>query len=210
MPAYFSMTMQFEKKRVHPGFVKEVYSQIISCGFGFKSGYWFHEEATLDEIIDWNQRLLEKGFTLGFTQHVKHDYMQILFTTEHYSEMRGFWIHSSDEVVFHIIVPESSILNCEGGLYFIESKVAPVINLAIKLWESGIVDAIQTSLELDEGCFCLSDALTGKNVSVSPFAVLPEKAFEQFSDGYFSKMNLCKILKNGLFIEDNGTISHDL
>ena len=79
MPPYFSMAVYFAHKRIKPGFVKEIYLQIISGGFSSKCGYWLHEKASPDEIIEWTQKLLEDGFSPGFTQHARHDYMQIHF-----------------------------------------------------------------------------------------------------------------------------------
>ena len=206
MPAYFSMTIHFEHKRIEPDFVREIYSQIMSNGFGFKSGFWFHRDANLDEIIKWNQKLLEKGFKLGFTQHVKHDYMQILFLTNHYSELRGYWHYSDKEVTFSLIVPEGDILNCEGGSFFLKDKVMPLKKLAIKLWEQGMVDAIQTNVELEDGSYALSDILSGKDISANPYAILSEKAYKKFSTDYFKQMKLNKIKNNGVIIETDGTI----
>lgn len=198
--------MLFEHNRIKPNFVKEIYSQIIACGFDFKSGYWFHKDANFDEIIEWNQGRLESGFRLGLTQHVKHGYMQILFESKYFSELRGYWIYSDKDVVFNLIVPESDILDCEGGSYFIESKITPMKSLAIKLWESNAVDAIQTNLELDYGYYNLPDILTGKNISVNPFAILPEDAFGLFLDNYFDGRNSHQINNYGMFIESDGTV----
>ena len=202
MPAYFTLTMQFEKKRIHPDFVKEVYSQMISCGFDFKSGYMIHENASLDEIIDWNQKRIDVGFVLGYTQHYKHDYMQILFQTEYYSELRGYWMYF-DEVAFNLIIPEGSIMTSEGSDCFVEEKIIPVKKLAIKMWEAGIVDAIQTSVELSDGCYSLSSVLSGNGISIIPFAILPENAFACFPDNYFKNKEIVssRIGKHGVFLE---------
>ncbi len=208
MPAYFSMTLSFKNKRIKPNFVNDVYSQIINFGFNFKSGYWFHQDVNLNEIIEWNQQLLEKGFKLGYTQHVKHDYMQILFETVFYSELRGFWMYSDKEVIFNLLVPEADILNCEGGRYFTDIKIIPLKKLATKLWESNIVDAIQTSVELDLGYHSLSDILIGKNISINPFAILSENSFSCFSNNYFNGKHLLKINNGGLIVESDGTILH--
>lgn len=202
------MTMLFERKRIKPNFVKEVYSQIIANGFNFKSGYWFHKKANIDEIIEWNQKLLDNGFKLSYTQHVKHDYMQILFESKLYSELRGFWIYSDEEVTFNLIVPESDILNCEGGSHFIRSKLDPLKKLATNLWDCKIVDVIQTSVELDEGYYPLSNVQKGDNISVNPFAILSESTFSIFPNNYFDNMSSYRISNSGVFIESDGTILH--
>lgn len=205
MPAYFSMTLLFENSRLKPNFVYELYSQIISNGFTFKSGYWFHKNAKLNEITEWNQKLLDSGFQLGFTQHVRNDYMQILFKTEHYSELRGFWTYSGEGIAFNLIIPEHDILNCEGGDVFIDTKIHPMKQLALMLWKSNCIDAIQTNVELDEGYYHLKDIKSGKNISVNPFAIINQNVFNCFSNDYFKDKNILEI-DNGMFIENDRTI----
>ena len=206
MPAYFSMTLQFENKKLKPYFVEELYSKIISCGFEFKSGYWFHENASLREIIDWNQNLLEQGFELGYDQHVKHDYMQILFDSEMYSEFRGFWMYSDEQITFNLIIPESDILNQEGGNAFVDKKVFPVKGLALFLWESISVDVIQTHLELEGGCFSLAEVSRGENISVSPFAILRGDYFKKFPLKHFEDDILTELKDGGVLIENSKSV----
>ena len=205
MPAYFSMTLQFENERIKPDFVRRVYSEIISCGYDFKSGFWFHQNANLNEIIEWNQNLLEQGFKLGYTQHVKHDYMQILFASEIYSELRGFWMYSDEEIAFDLIIPEGDILNCEGGNAFVDNKVVPIKELAVKLWEASVVDAIQTSLELDNGYHPLNKVFAGVNIAVNPFAIVKEEVYKKFPEGFFADKLVSSIGNDGILTESNGT-----
>lgn len=79
MPAYFSMTTQIRAERLTDSYVEQMYSSIMELGYSFKSGFWFHQDAAYEEIVDWNQKKLEQGFRLGYTEHGSHDYMQILF-----------------------------------------------------------------------------------------------------------------------------------
>ena len=201
MPAYFSMSVLFKHGRVKPNFVKEFYAQVISDEFRFKSGYLRHENAHLDEITEWNQKWLEKCRILGYKYYHKHDDIQMIFQTEYYSELRGYWYYSHEEVSFNLIVPEYDILNCEGGSYFIESKIAPMKKLAVKLWETKYIDVIQTSVESDCGFYGLSKVIAGKNISVNPFAIIPKSVFVNFSNNYFDKMKIQKINNTGVFIE---------
>jgi len=205
MGPYFSMTLQFEHKRLKPTFVEELYSKIISCGFGFKSGFWFHGNAKLDEIIKWNQKLLEKGFKLGYKQYVKHDYMQILFNSEVYSEFRGYWMYSENQITFNIIIPEFDIINYDT---FIDEKVFPVKQLALEIWKSNIVDSIQTSVEFDFGYASLSEISDGKDISVHPFAILKEDDYKRFSEDYFNTYLITEVCNDGILVENNGKITH--
>ena len=208
MPTYFNMTLQFEKNRLKPDFVKELYFKIISCGFEFKSGYWVHENASLDEIIAWNQDLLEKGFNLGFTQHVKHDYMQILFKSEAYSELRGFWMYRDSSIDFNLIIPEYDILNRMGGEAFTQSKVTPVKELAKEIWESGIPDAIQTCVECDYGYYSINQIYSGVNISINPFAILKKDVHKKFPKGFFCDKTASLLGNNGILLESDGTVPH--
>ena len=202
MPAYFSMTLHFENKRLNSNFVRTLYSKIISCGFDFKSGYWFHENAKLEEIINWNQKLLEQGFRLGYTQHVRNDYIQILFSSEIYSELRGFWMYSDSEITFNLIIPEYDILNTEGGDTFISGKINPIRNLALELWKENLADAIQTSLELDCGYSPLEEIFEGINLSVNPFAIINADVYKSFSKDFFFEKIIGTIENKGIFIEN--------
>ena len=98
MPAYFSVEINFKSNIIYPNLVRDVYSTFFTNGFNFKSGYWYGENNSLEEIVDWNQKLLEKGFELGYSQHVKHDYKQILLDTELFEEMRLFWMFSRKQI----------------------------------------------------------------------------------------------------------------
>ena len=44
----------------------------------FKSGYWESDGNSIEEIINWNSKLLTKKFQLGYDEHVKNDYKQVL------------------------------------------------------------------------------------------------------------------------------------
>lgn len=204
MPTYFDVTLLFKKERLKSNFVKNLYYKIISCGFEFKSGFWFHEDANFNEIIEWNQNLLEQGFKLGFTQHVKHDYMQILFESQIYSQLRGFWTYSEKEISFSLIVPEYDIIKeDENYIYFIKEKIDPLKKLAIHLWESNFVDAIYTSLELYGMHHSLYEVCNGIGISVTPFAIIGENNYKCFNKDYFIMNKKLKIDNNGILIEND-------
>ena len=202
MPAYFSMTLQFEKKRLHPHFVKNIYASIIKCGFAFKSGYWYHEDASLEEITAWNQERLEQNFELGMSQHGKHDYMQAVFDADIFSEFRTFWMCPESEIFFEIIIPEDEILDEQGRMFaYNMEKIYPIKALAQELWSSCGVDAIQTSLEESGGAYELDAVKLGKEVILAPFAIIKTEDFAMFPQSYFKDEEISMIQNDGVLVE---------
>lgn len=200
--------------------VRRLYSAIISKGYDFKSGYWAHENATLEEIIRWNQAKLEQGFKLGFTQHVKHDYMQIIFDSR-YSELRGFWTFSPEQIEFDLIIPERDVLKYSNDsivsdpgaaleiikhdrdfIYFKENEIMPMMELSKSIWQENLVDVIQTSIEFDGGCFGLEKILLGNELSINPFAIIDKSVFTRFPSDYFSGYKISGIGDNGVFLSN--------
>jgi len=59
MPPYFSVQVAIPYDSMSSNFVKDIYLQIFEV-FPYKSGYWGSENDSLQEIISWNQSLLEK------------------------------------------------------------------------------------------------------------------------------------------------------
>lgn len=151
MPAYFSVEVSFKKDILYPDLVKDIYSIFFKSGYQFKSGFWFGEKMTLDEIIQWNQNHLQNKFKLGFTQHVKYDYQQILLDSNNYSEMRLFWMYKNDRIELNLIIPKYDILQYSEKITFIEDKIHPIITIAKNLWNTAVVSAIQACVEFDGG-----------------------------------------------------------
>ncbi len=199
MPAYFTMTIQRKIGQLTDNYVEQVYSTIIEAGYPFKSGFWFHQDAAFDEIVAWNQTKLEQCLQLAFTEHVSQDYKQILFNAPEYNEMRGFWMCSEIDICFNLIIPESDILNCEGGDRVLENKIAPIRAMALKIWEKKLADVIQTSVESDGGYFSINEVLNGINVISHPFAIVPKNVVAKFNDYYF-KNKLISVGNNGILI----------
>jgi hypothetical protein len=199
MPAYFSLVVSFDKIRLYPNFVKDIYNIMFENGFGFKSGYWNSENDNLEKIISWNQKLLEKGFRLGYKQNVKNDYKQVLFNTDLYSELRAYWLCYKDEIIFRIIILEADMLEYEGGNFFIEEKLDPIKNLAKSIWNSGTIDLIQTCLEEDEN-ISLSEFLTGTFPHTYPFSIAKKSLL--FIDN--NKYETVDIKNDGIFISLKG------
>lgn len=202
MPEYFAMTIQRRRNQLTDDYVKLIYESIIESGYPFKSGYWFHEDATYDEIITWNQAKLEQGFQLGYSEHVSHDYMQILFNAPEYEEMRGYWMCNKTDISFNLIIPEYNILNSEGRYTVLEHKIAPIREMAIRIWEEGLADVIQTSMEFDGGYYSTDKVLNGKNIITHPFAIIPREIIIRFGNDYFAEDELIAIGNDGILINE--------
>lgn len=201
MPAYFSMTIQIRAERLTDSYVEQMYSSIMELGYSFKSGFWFHENATYNEIVDWNQKKLEQGFRLGYTEHGSHDYMQILFDAKEYEVMRCFWRHMGDAVEFEVIVPEYEILNFEDDCTIRQDMIEPLQEIGIHIWEKGLADAIQTSFEGDGGCYNLAHALNREKLMIHPFAIISADTATDFNNQCFNGKVLSEIGNYGILIK---------
>lgn len=129
MPPYFSVHYSFPCSTYNESFVSEIYN-IIFSRFPFKSGYWMSEKNTLEEIIKWNTSKLAKKFKLGFDQHVKHDYKQILLESDLFRHLRLYWMYESNEIVLHLILPEDDIFVNDKYLKYDSTKLVPLLNIS--------------------------------------------------------------------------------
>ena len=201
MPAYHSVRFLFNQDVIYPNFVEDIYSAFFKNGIEFKSGFWFHKDASLQEIIDWNQRLLEKKFKLGYTQHVKHDYMQLLIDTKEFKEMRLFWLYHEKEFELSQIIPEDDIVNYGNSWKFHKDKLQVIIDIAKNVWSTGLVTLVQSHLE--EGCgISLSEVLSGHNPSIIPFCIAKNELFDNFSGKLPDKLEIKSVSNSGTLILD--------
>ncbi|MEO3946311.1 hypothetical protein [Gorillibacterium sp. CAU 1737] len=197
MPAYLSVEFSFPYSTFTQDFVSEIYSVVFSC-FPFKTGYWMSEKNTLEEIIRWNASLLAKKFELGYDQHVKHDYKQVLLDSDLYRHLRLFWMYQSDEIGLHLIVPEADLFLDRKLLKYDNSKVLPLLNLSVKLADSFVVNTVQTYHELGEAV-PLKIVSNGQQPSTEPFSIVGSEAFRRFESKIGSAFSTTK-LKHGVLI----------
>lgn len=178
MPAYFNLSLEFERKDLYPHFVSDLFEILEQAGLEYLSGYWEAEGDSRDEIIRWNQKKLEQDFQLGFTEHHSHDYKQVLYSFGGYSEVRGFWMNQYPEkgcFTYEIIIPEEDVLEHEGGEILKKEHEKILIELAERIWEFPYVKAIQTGIEGDDASTGISEFEQGKAPNMYSFAVLEEK-----------------------------------
>lgn len=205
--ATFSVGIHFKRDVLYSEFVKDVYDIFFQSGFPYKSGFWIYEDdMTLEQIIEWNQKHLEDKFVLGFDQHYKYDCRQILLDTDLYEEMRLFWMYlKEDDIIFlHLVVPEENILHPEMEYCCLQEKINPLILLSCKLWDTGKVAMIQSSLELDDTILNQAELEQGRLPTMHPFCIVDSELARKICSGRdFTSENLDH---NGVLIIDNSFI----
>ncbi|MEY8347292.1 hypothetical protein AALF16_03085 [Bacillus cereus] len=149
MPPYFSIEFSFNSKEIYPNFVNDIYSVFFNNNFTFKHSY-DKDNSSIDQIIKWNQRKLEKEVMHEFTPLTEESYYkQIILENDLFQEVRLFWMFLRREIRLILITPENEVL--DNNERFIPSKIEPFLHISKKVWELTNVSAIQTSLECDGG-----------------------------------------------------------
>lgn len=163
MPTYCSVVFQYERAAIHSTYVRDLYTAMLQNGFvyGGVLAWGCPADLSLDDVIHWNQALLEKDFNLGSTEDVSKGYRQIFLLHPHYSECRVFIINSYQTI--HLIVPEDEFFPDsypEFAQFFVtcppeplytwmfRKRVEPLLVLACTIWRTGLVNSVQTT---DEG-----------------------------------------------------------
>lgn len=179
MPAYFEVCFQYEKGEASKSVVERFCTALIQCGASFKCGFFEAEQDSLSDIIRWNQKKLDENFELGFAEHVSHDYKQILFNFCSFSEVRLFIqnLKESTSVFFYLIIPESDLANLEetDGYYRmikLHDKMNLIESLAIRMWEIGDLNSIQTGWEGSDFPALFDEIVQGKTPNVEPFCIV--------------------------------------
>ena len=149
MPAYFNMSLVFERKDIKPNFTRDVHNMLHKAGLVFKGGCFDAEKYSLEEILCWNQKHLENNFQLGFSEHYSHGYKQMYFKYGEFSEVRGFWMNNYpevDEFTLEIIIPEDDILeyneNGQFGCSYRVKEIQMLVNACKILWNNPLIKLI--------------------------------------------------------------------
>jgi len=197
MPPYFSVHYSFPFSTYNESFVSEIYN-IIFSQFPYKSGYWMSEKNSLEEIISWNTSKLAKKFKLGFDQHVKHDYKQILLESDLFRHLRLYWMYELNEIVLNLILPEDDVSRYDEFLKYDSTKLLPLLNISEKIWDSFEVNTIQTYHELGAPT-SYKDILDGGQPSSEPFCIVSTEALSRI-EKVLNHMFLVKKLKRGFLV----------
>ena len=177
MPAYFSLIISVKKENLSDNLFKDFVTLLTNNGFKYPGGIREYENSSLSDIIAWNTDLLSKDFELGSSEDASADYRQIVWKYRRFSSVRFFIYNAKEDdyFTFNLIIPESEVtkFNWDSGKPFFRRSVTQGLkNLAVKIYESGIAETIQTGLEEDEDVSPL-DIQAGKMPSVNPFAIIP-------------------------------------
>lgn len=184
MPAYFEMSLQFQRKDLYSSFITDFDAHLERSGLRFRSGFWEDEGLSQGEIAVWNQKKLEADFVLGMTTHRSHDYKQTLYDFGGYGEVRGFWMNQypdGGQFNYSIIIPESEVVDGDNYTIFLPGRAAQLRELAEKLWQFPAVKAIQTGMEEDDHTK-LRMLRKGVPACARPFAIL-ERDCHPYDDG---------------------------
>ena len=182
MPAYFSVRFELSKG---PTAIHDIYDALVRSGLSFKNGYWGCENETFEEIKRWNQEKLDADFELGYTEHHSHDFKQMQFELDDYSEVRVFVLNIKTEATFSIllIIPEEDFLEYEknGEKYTVirlHEKMERIIEFAKRVWIDSDVLTIQTEWECSEDRPTKhADLDDSCPPQTEPFSIIPRNKF---------------------------------
>ena len=183
MPAYFEMSLQFQRKDLYPGFIADFNRTLEQAGLAFSSGFLEDDGLSREEIAVWNQKKLNENFCLGMTEHYSHGYKQTLYRFRGYEEVRGYWMNQypvKNAFTYFLIIPEYEVL--EVNLTFRAEAVEELTGLAQRLWQFPPVRSIQTGLELSDPPLSLAELRRGQSPDACPFVIL-EPDCHPYDDG---------------------------
>lgn len=202
MPAYFSIDFQFQKSDITKSTVEDFFSLLTSCGLVYKSGFWYSENATLIDILKWNQKKLEEDFVLGYTEHYSHDYKQMLFNFYDFSEVRLIVNNfcGNQSFSFYLIIPEDDFVDYDktNGNERLEEKMEIIKKFAVQMWNCGKMKCIQTAWEYSDCMTDYKDIIRGTEPSIEPFAIVPDNTYN-----VKWKCSCEKIARNGVLLRND-------
>lgn len=201
------MTLEeFSSKRSVP--LSYLYKMMLVNDFKFGGKYpndnqnnFANCHNNLENIISWNQELLDKNFRLGWTQNCREGYQQFLLLHPFYKHCR---IITSSKYI-SLIIPENE-MTFPDFLWYEDFKslnmalIEPLKQLSLSVWSTGLVTSIQTAPE-NGGYRSYRDLLLGKLPFVCPFAVLDEICLQQIKRNNPNREFIEKKLITGVLVE---------
>lgn len=203
MPAYFCVRFELSKRAIT---FYDFYDVLVHSGLSFKSGYWGCESETFEEIQSWNQKKLDADFELGFTEDHSHDFKQIQFAFDEYSEVRVIVSNTKTETTFfvNLIIPEDDFLKYEknGERYKVirlPEKMERIKEFAKRVWVDYDVLTVQTEWECSEDRPTKYPDLSGAcPPQTEPFSIVPSNKYCA-EWGFASE----EIDRNGILLEND-------
>lgn len=202
MPTYLTVNFQYSKRSLSGQTVREFCDALLRCGMTFAGGYGAAEDNSYDDIVRWNQAKLEQNFELPGDEHYTHDYRQMLFSFEDFSEVRLYILNEREQPFFsfELIVPETDFLT-EGEAASAQRlqlrPLALVEDFTVRMWEEGQMDCIQAYWEIGDEPKPFADIVAGIQPCCMPFCVLPRHVLR---DAWKASCRL--VGRNGCLIRD--------
>ncbi|MCE9555240.1 MAG: hypothetical protein K8T91_17965 [Planctomycetes bacterium] len=216
MPPYYSVAFQYEPAAVRPDFLRDLYSLMLRGEFTYGGvlAWGCRGDLTLDQVIQWNQERLDKDFELGFTEHVSNNYRQVILRHPQYSQCRVIVQHGSR--LIDVIVPEDDIFKIGGPFptklcpealawHTRPEQLEPLKRLALAVWQSGLIVAVQTYGELGAET-AYATLKEGKPPSMRPFAIV-EKGWVGRAELAARGIRVSPVGETGILLEPLGYIA---
>ena len=173
MPAYFSINFELNKSKT---VVRDFYSALVGAGFAFKSGLWEFQNSSFEDIVAWNQKLIDDCHKLANNYNYAYDFQQIEFDFADFSKIRVLMNANEkySSFVVELIIPEDDFVEWtkEDDDYIPHKKLEKMDLLkeaAKKIWNSLEILAIQTAWELSD--YNTPEANLISNIIYSPFSL---------------------------------------
>jgi len=181
MPPYMGFSFKFGRSVKKKGLVRSFYEVCLRNGAEYAGCYPIELDATLDEVIDFNQRKLDGGFQLGLRTHFRNNYRQIMFNLGDFCHCRLFIMFYDKEVSFNVVIPTHefqaqpddptapSSMNSAPDLY---EKWRCLLTISKALWAELPVRRLVTDNE--DGGDVIKDT-QGRLITVGgPFAIVDD------------------------------------
>lgn len=184
MPAYFTMTVVYDRRSFDYNTLEMVHRHLDYAGLEFRSGYWKSKDDTYHDIVWHNQELMDKNFIPSPDDDIADSYKQMCFKFGGFSEIRGILRNcepDANSFCYDILIPESDVCTEEGSGILDREEIGKLIGLAKGIWRDPLVRMIQTNFESDDECVPEADILSGKLPNIHPFAVVSETMAEKLN-----------------------------
>lgn len=195
MPPFFSIDIELKNDNQTESYFVDVYNLLFNSGFTYKNvmEWGFEGEMNYPEVLSWNIDRLQKGFRLGFKDHISKGYRQFFMSNPKFNYIRvitSFYGYPK----ISIIIPEVEIHDD----YFVYKKEALdyLIEYCHKLWNSNLIRTIQAHSE-NGGLIDCERMESGEKPCAFPFAFIEEASFNANTLKDFE----LKSIKNGFFIK---------
>lgn len=142
MPLYFSLSC-----RIHPQFrsqetARALYDAVIAAGFHYGDTYP-ESDAVYGDVCAATLAQSPGGELC--------EGPQVLFNGPWDAPLRAFWLDGEDGLILSLILPEPELYPCCCCLPYYPDRFDPLLYLARRLWDTGLIGEISGCNELNGG-----------------------------------------------------------